>query len=127
MNENEMPKEAKVHDETENASHVTEETEIKKTKKANNKHDSRMEKLIEKREMLKEKHTKSLESEKTAANRTKLIEEQLAKAEEEIHAEEVVKLDKLCAERNYTYDEIINFLQSFPPEATLNDIKAMTK
>lgn len=86
--------------------------------------ENRMEKLIEKRDLLKEKHAKSIENEKTAANRTKVIEAQMAK---EIHAEEVVKMDKFCAERNFTYDEIIEYFEEYPKGATIADIKAMNK
>ena len=88
---------------------------------------SRMEKLIEKRDLLKEKHAKSIENEKTAANRTKVIEAQMAKLAKEIHAEEVVKMDKFCAERNFTYDEIIEYFEDYPKGATIADIKAMNK
>lgn len=88
---------------------------------------SRMEKLIEKRDLLKEKHAKSIENEKTAANRTKVIEAQMAKVAKEIHAEEVVKMDKFCAERNFTYDEIIEYFEDYPKGATIADIKAMNK
>lgn len=88
---------------------------------------SRMEKLIEKRDLLKEKHARSIENEKTAANRTKVIEAQMAKVAKEIHAEEVVKMDKFCAERNFTYDEIIEYFEDYPKGATIADIKAMNK
>lgn len=88
---------------------------------------SRMEKLIEKRDLLKEKHARSIENEKTAANRTKVIEAQMAKLAKEIHAEEVVKMDKFCAERNFTYDEIIEYFEDYPKGATIADIKAMNK
>ena len=88
---------------------------------------SRMEKLIEKRDLLKEKHAKSIENEKTAANRTKVIEAQMAKVAKEIHAEEVVKMDRFCAERNFTYDEIIEYFEDYPKGATIADIKAMNK
>ncbi len=77
---------------------------------------SRMEKLIEKRDLLKEKHARSIENEKTAANRTKVIEAQMAKVAKEIHAEEVVKMDRFCAERNFTYDEIIEYFEDYPKE-----------
>ena len=86
-----------------------------------------MEKLLEKRDLLKEKHAKSIENEKTAANRTKVIEAQMAKVEKEIHAEEIVKMDKFCAERNFTYDEIIEYFEDYPKGATIADIKAMNK
>lgn len=88
---------------------------------------SRMEKLIEKRDILKEKHAKSIENEKTAANRTKVIEAQMEKVAKEIHTEEVVKMDKFCAERNFTYDEIIEYFEDYPKGATIADIKAMNK
>lgn len=88
---------------------------------------SRMEKLLEKRDLLKEKHAKSIENEKTAANRTKVIEAQMAKVAKEIHAEEVIKMDKFCAERNFTYDEIIEYFEDYPKGATIADIKAMNK
>lgn len=88
---------------------------------------SRMEKLIEKRDLLKEKHARSIENEKTAANRTKVIEAQMAKVAKEIHAEEVVKMDRFCAERNFTYDEIIEYFEDYPKGATIADIKAMNK
>ena len=88
---------------------------------------SRMEKLLEKRDLLKEKHAKSIENEKTAANRTKVIEAQMEKVAKEIHAEEVVKMDKFCAERNFTYDEIIEYFEDYPKGATIADIKAMNK
>lgn len=88
---------------------------------------SRMEKLIEKRDLLKEKHARAIENEKTAANRTKVIEAQMAKVAKEIHAEEVVKMDKFCAERNFTYDEIIEYFEDYLKGATIADIKAMNK
>ena len=94
---------------------------------ADKKPENRIEKLLEKRDLLKEKHARSIENEKTAANRTKVIEAQMAKVAKEIHAEEVVKMDKFCAERNFTYDEIIEYFEDYPKGATIADIKAMNK
>lgn len=88
---------------------------------------NRMERLFEKRELLKEKHAKSIENEKSAANRTKVIEAQMAKVNKEIHADEVSRMDRFCAERNFTYDDIMDILGVFPKEATAADIKAMYK
>ena len=92
---------------------------------------NRMERLFEKRELLKEKHAKSIENEKSAANRTKvidkIIEAQMAKVNKEIHADEVSRMDRFCAERNFTYDDIMDILGVFPKEATAADIKAMYK
>ena len=88
---------------------------------------NRMERLFEKRELLKEKHAKSIENEKSAANRTKIIEAQMAKVNKEIHADEVSRMDRFCAERNFTYDDIMDILGIFPKEATAADIKAMYK
>ena len=88
---------------------------------------NRMERLFEKRELLKEKHAKSIENEKSAANRTKVIEVQMAKVNKEIHADEVSRMDRFCAERNFTYDDIMDILGVFPKEATAADIKAMYK
>lgn len=88
---------------------------------------NRMERLFEKREILKEKHAKSIENEKSAANRTKVIEAQMAKVNKEIHADEVSRMDRFCAERNFTYDDIMDILGVFPKEATAADIKAMYK
>ena len=51
----------------------------------------------------------------------------MAKVAKEIHAEEVVKMDKFCAERNFTYDEIIEYFEDYPKGATIADIKAMNK
>ncbi len=87
----------------------------------------RMGMLIEKRELLKEKLAKSIENEKSAANRTKLIEAQIAKVEKEIHAEEVAKMDKFCSERNFTYDDIMGYFKRFSKDATMEDISAMTQ
>lgn len=88
---------------------------------------NRMERLFEKRELLKEKHAKSIENEKSAANRTKIIEAQMAKVNKEIHEDEVSRMDKFCAERNLSYDDIMDILGVFPKEATAADIKAMYK
>lgn len=88
---------------------------------------NRMERLFEKRELLKEKHAKSIENEKSAVNRTKVIEAQMAKVNKEIHADEVSRMDRFCAERNFTYDDIMDILGVFPKEATAADIKAMYK
>lgn len=88
---------------------------------------NRMERLFEKRELLKEKHAKSIENEKSAANRTKVIEAQMAKVNKEIHADEVSRMDRFCAERNFTYDDIMDILGEFPKGATAADIKAMYK
>lgn len=88
---------------------------------------NRIEKLLERRDILKEKHAKSIENEKSAANRTKVIEAQMAKVNKEIHADEVSRMDKFCAERNLTYDDIMDILGEFPKEATAADIKAMYK
>lgn len=86
-----------------------------------------MERLFEKRELLKEKHAKSIENEKSAANRTKVIEAQMAKVNKEIHADEVSRMDKFCAERNLSYDDIMDILGVFPKEATAADMKTMYK
>lgn len=94
---------------------------------AEKKPENRMEKLIEKRDLLKEKHARSIENEKTAANRTKVIEAQIAKVEKEIHAEEVAKMDKFCSERNFTYDDIMGYFKRFSKDATMEDISAMTQ
>ena len=103
--------------------HVTSDIEPKKETTPVN----RMERLFEKRELLKEKHAKSIENEKSAANRTKVIEAQMAKVNKEIHADEVSRMDRFCAERNFTYDDIMDILGIFPKEATAADIKAMYK
>lgn len=103
--------------------HVTSDIEPKKETTPVN----RMERLFEKRELLKEKHARSIENEKTAANRTKVIEAQMAKVNKEIHADEVSRMDRFCAERNLSYDDIMDILGEFPKEATAADIKAMYK
>lgn len=103
--------------------HVTPDIESKKEITPVN----RIEKLLERRDILKEKHAKSIENEKSAANRTKVIEAQMAKVNKEIHADEVSRMDKFCAERNLTYDDIMDILGEFPKEATAADIKAMYK
>lgn len=103
--------------------HVTPDIEPKKETTPVN----RIEKLLERRDILKEKHAKSIENEKSAANRTKVIEAQMAKVNKEIHADEVSRMDKFCAERNLTYDDIMDILGEFPKEATAADIKAMYK
>lgn len=72
---------------------------------------NRMERLFEKRELLKEKHAKSIENEKSAANRTKVIEAQMAKVNKEIHADEVSRMDKFSAEINMSYDEIMDLVR----------------
>ena len=102
-------------------------TEENKPDTAEKKPENRMEKLIEKRDLLKEKHAKSIENEKSAANRTKVIEAQIAKVNKEIHADEVSRMDRFCAERNLTYDDMMDILGEFPKEATAADIKAMYK
>ena len=103
--------------------HVTPDIESKKEITPVN----RIEKLLERRDILKEKHAKSIENEKSAVNRTKVIEAQMAKVNKEIHADEVSRMDKFCAERNLTYDDIMDILGEFPKEATAADIKAMYK
>lgn len=103
--------------------HVTPDIESKKEITPVN----RIEKLLERRDILKEKHAKSIENEKSAANRTKIIEVQMAKVNKEIHADEVSRMDRFCAERNFTYDDIMDILGVFPKEATAADIKAMYK
>lgn len=103
--------------------HVTPDIEPKKETTPVN----RIEKLLERRDLLKEKHAKSIENEKSAANRTKVIEAQMAKVNKEIHAGEVSRMDKFCAERNLSYDDIMDILGVFPKEATAADIKAMYK
>ena len=103
--------------------HITSDIEPKKETTSVN----RMERLFEKRELLKEKHAKSIENEKSAANRTKIIEAQMAKVNKEIHADEVSRMDKFCAERNISYDDIMDILGVFPKQATAADIKAMYK
>lgn len=103
--------------------HVTSDIEPKKETTPVN----RIEKLLERRDLLKEKHAKSIENEKSAANRTKIIEAQMAKVNKEIHADEVSRMDRFCAERNLSYDDIMDILGEFPKEATAADIKAMYK
>lgn len=107
--------------------HDTPDTEEKAEIKKETTPVNRMERLFEKRELLKEKHAKSIENEKSAANRTKVIEAQMAKVNKEIHADEVSRMDRFCAERNFTYDDIMDILGVFPKEATAADIKAMYK
>ncbi len=51
----------------------------------------------------------------------------MAKVNKEIHADEVSRMDRFCAERNLTYDDIMDILGEFPKEATAADIKAMYK
>lgn len=107
--------------------HDTPDTEEKGETKKESTPTNRMERLFEKRELLKEKYAKSIENEKSAANRTKVIEAQMAKVNKEIHADEVSRMDRFCAERNLTYDDIMDILGEFPKEATTADIKAMYK
>lgn len=85
----------------------SEKAESKKESTAVN----RMERLFEKRELLKEKHAKSIENEKSAANRTKVIEAQMAKVNKEIHADEVSHMDKFSAEINMSYGEIMDLVR----------------
>lgn len=120
---NEFMKENEVGNSAENVVSADEKSEPKKETAP----VDRMEKLIEKRELLKEKLAKSIENEKSAANRTKLIEAQIAKIEKEIHAEEVAKMDKFCLERNFTYDDIMGYFKRFSKDATMEDISAMTQ
>lgn len=87
--------------------HVTPDIEPKKETTPVN----RMERFFEKRELLKEKHAKSIENEKSAANRTKVIEAQMAKVNKEIHADEVSRMDKFSAEINMSYDEIMDLVR----------------
>ena len=103
--------------------HVTPDIEPKKETTPVN----RIEKLLERRDLLKEKHAKSIENEKSAANRTKIIEAQMAKVNKEIHADEISRMDRFCAERNLSYNDIMDILGVFPKEATAADIKAMYK
>lgn len=91
--------------------HDAPDTEIKAETKKENTPANRMERLFEKRELLKEKHAKSIENEKSAANRTKVIEAQMAKVNKEIHADEVSRMDKFSAEINMTYDEIMDLVR----------------
>jgi hypothetical protein len=105
------------------APNTEEKAEIKKETTPVN----RIEKLLERRDLLKEKHAKSIENEKSAANRTKVIEAQMAKVDKEIHADEISRMDRFCAERNFTYDDIMDILGVFPQEVTAADIKAMYK
>lgn len=107
--------------------HDTPDTEEKGETKKESTPTNRMERLFEKRELLKEKHAKSIENEKSAANRTKIIEAQMAKVNKEIHADEISRMDRFCAERNFTYEDIMDILGEFPKEATAADIKAMYK
>lgn len=107
--------------------HDTPDTEEKGETQKESTPTNRMERLFEKRELLKEKHAKSIENEKSAANRTKIIEAQMAKVNKEIHADEVSRMDRFCAERNLSYDDIMDILGVFPKEATAADIKAMYK
>lgn len=60
--------------------HVSPDIESKKETTPVN----RIEKLLERRDLLKEKHAKSIENEKSAANRTKIIEAQMAKVNKEM-------------------------------------------
>lgn len=107
--------------------HEPPDTEEKGETKKESTPTNRMERLFEKRELLKEKYAKSIENEKSAANRTKVIEAQMAKVNKEIHADEVSRMDRFCAERNLTYDDIMDILGVFPQEVTAADIKAMYK
>ena len=107
--------------------HAAPDTEEKAETKKETTPVNRRERLFEKRELLKEKHAKSIENEKSAANRTKVIEAQMARVNKEIHADEISRMDKFCAERNLSYDDIMDILGVFPKEATAADIKAMYK
>ncbi len=120
---NEFMKENEVGNSAENVVSADEKHEPKKETAP----VDRMDKLFEKRELLKEKLAKSIENEKSVANRTKLIEAQIAKVEKEIHAEEVAKMDKFCSERNFTYDDIMGYFKRFSKDATMEDISAMTQ
>lgn len=51
----------------------------------------------------------------------------MAKVDKEIHADEISRMDRFCAERNFTYDDIMDILGVFPQEVTAADIKAMYK
>lgn len=92
--------------------HDTPDTEEKGETKKESTPTNRMERLFEKRELLKEKHAKSIENEKSAANRTKVIEAQMAKVNKEIHADEVSRMDKFSAEINMSYDEIMDLVRN---------------
>lgn len=101
----------------------TDNTDVPKEEKQAETKDEQLRKRLE---QLKERHIKSKESEKTAANRTKYLAEQIEKVKKEIHAEEIARMDKFCEERNFTYDSMIDYFSHFSPNATMEDILALT-
>lgn len=94
---------------------------LEKTAEKKSKTDKRLEKL----NALKDKYGKAVLAQETAEKKTQDISAQIEKIENELHAEEVAELDKVCAEKNLSYREIAKFLMKIPEDMTLTDILNM--
>ena len=94
---------------------------LEKTAEKKSKTDKRLEKL----NALKDKYGKAVLAQETAEKKTQDISAQIEEIENELHAEEVAELDKVCAEKNLSYREIANFLMKIPEDMTLTDIRIL--
>lgn len=94
---------------------------LEKTAEKKSKTDKRLEKL----NALKDKYGKAVLAQETAEKKTQDISAQIKEIENELHAEEVAELDKVCAEKNLSYREIAKFLMKIPEDMTLTDILNM--
>ncbi len=94
---------------------------LEKTAEKKSKTDKRLEKL----NALKDKYGKAVLAQETAEKKTQDISAQIEEIENELHAEEVAELDKVCAEKNLSYREIAKFLMKIPEDMTLTDILNM--
>lgn len=68
---------------------------LEKTAEKKSKTDKRLEKL----NALKDKYGKAVLAQETAEKKTQDISAQIEEIENELHAEEVAELDKVCAEK----------------------------
>lgn len=94
---------------------------LEKTAEKKSKTDKRLEKL----NALKDKYGKAVLAQETAEKKTQDISAQIEEIENELHAEEVAELDKVCAEKNLSYREIAKFIMKIPEDMTLTDILNM--
>ncbi len=94
---------------------------LEKTAEKKSKTDKRLEKL----NALKDKYGKAVLAQETAEKKTQDISAQIEEIENELHAEEVAELDKVCAEKNLSYREIAKFLMKIPEDMTLTDIRIL--
>lgn len=83
---------------------------------------SKTDKRLEKLTALKEKYEKAFSVQAEATRKADSINAQIMRIENEIHAEEIAEVEKLCSEKALAFSDLARVIRAFPDGMTADDI-----